>query len=189
MSTLTWIIIAAIVAIGGYVLMAYNSLIRQRNQVKESWSDIDVQLKRRHDLIPNVISTVKGYATHERDTLDSVTEARTQAIQASSPEEHAKAENMLSSTLKTLFAVSENYPDLKSNVNFLELQRELADTENKIQASRRFYNSTVRDYNTTIESVPTNIIASLFSFKQEEYFELDDEAARSVPSVDFSVKE
>lgn len=186
MTALTWIIIGIIVVVAGYILMAYNSLVRQRNQVKEAWSDIDVQLKRRHNLIPNLVQTVKGYATHERDTLDSVTKARTQAIQATSPEEHAKAENMLSSTLKTLFAVSESYPDLKANTNFLELQRELSDTENKIQASRRFYNSTVRDYNTAIESVPTNIVASAFSFKKEAFFELDDQAERSVPEVDFS---
>ena len=181
-----WIIGIALVVVAGYVLVAYNSLVRQRNQVKESWSDIEVQLKRRHNLIPNVVETVKGYATHEQSTLQSVTEARTAAIQASTPEEQAKAENMLSSTLKTLFAVSEQYPDLKANANFLELQRELSDTEDKIQAARRHYNSTVREFNTSIESVPTNMIASMFSFKQAEYFELDDEAARSVPKVDFN---
>jgi LemA protein len=184
MSLTAWIIVVLVV-IAVYVLWAYNSLVRRRNQVKEAWSDIDVQLKRRHNLIPNVVETVKGYAKHERETLDSVTRARTQALQAKTPEQQAKAENMLTSTLKTLFAVSEQYPDLKANANFLDLQRELADTENKIQAARRFYNTTVRDYNTSIESVPTNIIASLFSFKHEEYFELDDEAARSVPKVDF----
>jgi len=169
-------------------LLAYNSLIKKRNQVKEAWSDIEVQLKRRHNLIPNVVETVKGYASHERETLDSVTQARTQAMGAQTPEEQAKAENVLSGTLKTLFAVSENYPDLKANANFLDLQRELADTENKIQASRRFYNTNVRDYNTAVESVPTNVIASVFSFKKEDFFELDDEAARSVPKVDFSGK-
>ena len=188
MTTTTWIITAiAIVAIG-YILMAYNSLVRMRNQVKESWSDISVQLKRRHNLIPNLIETVKGYATHERETLDSVTRARTQAVQATSPEEQAKAENMLSSTLKTLFAVSEQYPDLKANANFLELQRELSDTENKIQAARRNYNSTVREFNTSIESVPTNVIASMFSFKQAEYFELENEAEKAVPKVSFDKK-
>ena len=165
--------------------MVYNSLIQQRNQVKEAWSDIEVQLKRRHNLIPNVVSTVKGYATHERETLDSVTQARTSAQNAKTPEEHAKAENMLTSTLKTLFAVSENYPDLKANANFLELQRELSDTEDKIQAARRFYNTTVKDINTKIESVPSNIIANMFGFKKEEFFELEDEAAKSVPKVEF----
>jgi LemA protein len=187
--TIGWIIIIILVGAGAWILLAYNSLVRMRNQVKEAWSDIDVQLKRRHNLIPNVVQTVKGYATHERDTLDSVTQARAKAISADSPADAAKAENMLSSTLKTLFAVSENYPDLKANANFLELQRELSDTENKIQSARRFYNSNVRDFNTRVESVPTNIIANMFSFKQAEFFELDDEAARSVPEVSFEGKE
>lgn len=185
MPALVWIVIVALAVALGYVLLAYNSLIRQRNQVKEAWSDIDVQLKRRHNLIPNLVETVKGYAEHERSTLDSVTAARAQAVAAKTPEQHAQAENMLTSTLRTLFAVSEQYPDLKANANFLELQRELSDTEDKIQASRRFYNTTVRDYNTTIESVPTNIIANLFSFKKEEFFELEDEGQRSVPNVQF----
>lgn len=184
--TLTWIILIIVAAAVVYVLAAFNSLVRQRNQVKESWSDISVQLKRRHDLIPNIIETVKGYATHERATLDSVTQARTRAIEAKTPQEQAKAENALASTLKTLFAVSESYPDLKANANFLDLQRELADTENKIQASRRLYNSTVRDFNTTIESFPSNIVAGIFSFKQEEYFELENEAEKAVPKVSFS---
>ncbi len=183
------ILIVVVVAVGGYLLVTYNTLIRQRNQVKESWSDIDVQLKRRHNLIPNIVQTVKGYASHERETLDSVTEARANAIKGGSPEEQAQAENMLSSTLKTLFAVSENYPDLKANANFLELQRELSDTENKIQASRRFYNTNVRDYNTKVESVPTNIVAKLFKFMKEEFFELDSEEERAVPEVNFEKKE
>lgn len=168
-----------------YLVVAYNSLVRKRNQVKEAWSDIDVQLKRRHDLIPNLLATVKGYASHERQTLDSVTQARTHAVNAATPAEHAKAENYLTATLKSLFAVSESYPDLKANTNFIELQRELADTENKIQAARRFYNTTVLDYNTAVESVPTNIIASTFGFQKSEFFELDDEAAKSVPKVSF----
>lgn len=163
----------------------YNKLVSLKNQVEEAWSDIEAQLKRRHNLIPNLVSTVKGYASHERATLDSVTQARTAAMAAETPAQHAAAENALSSTLKTLFAVSENYPDLKANANFLELQRELSDTEDKILASRRFYNTTVRDLNTAVESVPTNIIANLFSFKKREFFELEDEAARAVPKVDF----
>lgn len=183
---MTWIWILGIVALGGVAIFwMYNRLVRLTNQADEAWSDIEAQLKRRHNLIPNVVSTVKGYATHERETLDSVTEARTQAMAAESPEEHAQAENALSSTLKTLFAVSENYPDLKANANFLELQRELSDTEDKILASRRFYNTTVRDLNTSIESVPTNVIAKMFSFEQREFFELEDEAARAVPKVSF----
>lgn len=188
MSGITWFVIIIVVVIVGYILMAYNSLVRMRNQVKESWSDIDVQLKRRHNLIPNVVETVKGYATHERETLDSVTQARSQAVQASTPEEQAKAENMLSQTLKTLFAVSERYPDLKANANFLDLQRELSDTENKIQAARRNYNSTVRELNTTIESFPSNVIANMFSFKQSEYFGVDSEEEKEVPKVSFEKK-
>ncbi len=186
--TLTYWIVAIIVAVLAYVLFAYNSLIKYRNQANEAWSDIDVQLKRRHNLIPNLVETVKGYATHERSTLDSVTQARTNALNANSPADQAKAENALSSTLKTLFAVSEQYPDLKSNTNFLELQRELSDTENKILSSRRFYNGVVRDYNTATETVPSNIIASLFNFTKREFFELDDEAERAVPKVSFENK-
>lgn len=184
MSPLTWVIIAVVVVVG-YVLVAFNALVRGRNQVKEAWSDIDVQLKRRHSLIPNLVETVKGYAGHERETLDSITTARAAAVHAKSLPEQAAAENALSSTLRTLFAVSENYPDLKANTNFLELQRELSDTENKIQASRRFYNGVVRDYNTTIESVPTNIIASSFGFTPEQFFQLEDEAARADINVKF----
>lgn len=182
-----WIIILVVLAILGYVLAAFNTLVRMRNQVKESWSDIDIQLKRRHNLIPNLVETVKGYAAHERQTLDSVTVARSQALSATTPLEQAKAENTLSATLKTLFAVSEQYPDLKANQNFLELQRELSDTENKIQAARRLYNSTVREFNTAIESFPSNLIASTFSFKDAEYFGLESETEKEVPKVDFVV--
>ena len=182
------LIVIVVVAIA-WALVAYNGLIRRRNQVKEAWSDIDVQLKRRHNLIPNIVETVKGYASHESGTFDKVTNARARALSAQTPAEHAQAENMLSETLKSLFAVSENYPDLKANANFLELQRELSDTEDKIQAARRFYNTNVRDYNTTIEQVPTNIIANAFNFKQEAFFELEDEAAKSVPEVSFNRKE
>ena len=183
--SLTWIIILVVVVLVGYVLMAYNSLVRRRNQVDEAWSDIDVQLKRRHNLIPNLVETVKGYATHEREAFDKVTQARARALGAQNPGEQGQAENALTSTLKTLFAVAENYPDLKANTNFLELQRELADTENKIQAARRFYNSTVRDYNTAIQSVPTNIVATSFGFTAREFFEVEDEAVRSIPKVEF----
>jgi len=180
-----WAALVIIVVVGGYILLAYNSLVRRRNHVREAWSDIDVQFKRRHDLIPNLVETVQGYAAHEREAFASVTQARAQALGAQTAPAKAQAENMLSATLKSLFAVAEAYPDLKANTNFLELQRELSDTENKIQAARRFYNTNVRDYNTAIESVPTNIVAQLFGFKSEEYFELDDEAARSVPKVAF----
>lgn len=166
------------------IIAVYNSLIRGRNRIKEAWSDIEVQLKRRYDLIPNLIETVKGYAVYEKGVLESVTQARTRAMGAKTADEHAKAENYLSNTLKTLFAVSENYPNLKANVNFLELQRELSDTENKIQAARRFYNSNIMDYNTRIESFPSNFIASFFRFTPEEFFDLEgEEEARAKEPV------
>lgn len=159
---------------GLIIIGLYNSLIRLKNRVDEAWADIDVQLKRRYDLIPNLVETVKGYAAHEKETLDRVIQARNTAMQAQSsgnPAELEKAENMLSSTLKSIFALSEAYPDLKANTNFLELQRELSDTENKIQASRRFYNTNVRDFNTKLEVFPTNMIASMLGFKNREFFE------------------
>ena len=164
-----------------WFIFAYNRFVSGRNRIAEAWSDIEVQLKRRYDLIPNIIETVKGYATHERETLDSVTQARTRAMGARTPEEHTQAENVLTNTLKTLFAVSENYPDLKANANFLDLQRELADTENKIQAARRFYNGNVRDYNIAIESFPSNVIAGTFGFTQKDLFDLADNDAAQQP--------
>lgn len=185
MNTFTWIILGVVVAAALYVLTAYNSLVRLKNRMKEAWSDIDVQLKRRHNLIPNLVETVKGYAKHESQAFENVTKARAQAIGAQTPEAHAKAENMLTGALKSLFAVAEAYPELKANTNFLELQRELSDTENKIQASRRFYNGMVRDYNTAIETVPSNIIANMFGFKAAEFFELESEAEKAVPEVKF----
>lgn len=181
------LLLAVVVAIGAYALLVYNRLIKQRNQVKEAWSDIDVQLKRRYNLIPNLVETVKGYATHEREAFENVTQARARAMGATSPEEQAKAENMLSSTLKSLFAVAEAYPDLKANTNFLELQRELSDTENKIQAARRFYNTNVKDYNTAIQQVPKNVIANLFKFQAEEFFEAE-EGEKELPKVEFGNK-
>lgn len=184
MSILYYILGAVAVLFLG-IIAIYNALISGRNRVKESWSDIEVQLKRRYDLIPNLVETVKGYAAHEKNVLESVTQARTRAMGAQTAEEHAKAENFLTNTLKTLFAVSENYPDLKANVNFLELQRELSDTENKIQAARRFYNSNVMDYNTRIESFPSNLIALFFRFAKEEFFDLQEEAAKEPMKVKF----
>ncbi|MEX2032996.1 MAG: LemA family protein [Candidatus Colwellbacteria bacterium] len=155
-----------------WLILSYNRLITLRFRAKEALSDIDVQLKRRYDLIPNLVEAVKGYMTHERGVLENVTKARAAVSQSSgNPIERSKSENMLSDTLKTLFAVAENYPDLKASVNFLELQRELSDTENKIQASRRFYNTTVMDLNTAIQTFPTNIIAKPFSFKEEAFFD------------------
>lgn len=183
MSSIAWIIVAVAALIILWFAGTYNGLITRRNRVSESWSDIDVQLKRRYDLIPNLVESVKGYMTHERETLEKVTAARTQAMGAKTLAEHAKAENMLSETLKSLFAVSENYPDLKASQNFLQLQDELSDTENKIQAARRFYNQNVLDYNTKIQSVPANIVAGMFSFKPREFFELTEPAAREPVKV------
>lgn len=177
MSPLIIIIIIAVIVIG-WAVMIYNKFVRLQTQATEAWSDIDVQLKRRYDLIPNLIETVKGYASHEQATFEKVVSARNSAMGAQTVEEHAKAENMLTGALKSIFALSEAYPDLKANQNFLELQRELTDTENKIQASRRFFNSTVRDLNIAVESVPSNLIANMFSFKKKEFFELDADEAQ-----------
>ncbi len=170
-----------------WVIFAYNRFVAMVMRAKEAWSDIDVQLKRRYDLIPNLVETVKGYMTHERDTLESVTAARAAAMDAGGVEQKGKAENMLSDALKSLFAVAEAYPDLKANTNFLELQRELSDTENKIQAARRFYNTVVRDLNTAIESFPGNLIADFFRFEPREFFELaeGEQAARQPVAVKF----
>jgi len=157
-----------------YIIFIFNGLVQLRNRVGEAWSDIDVQLKRRYDLIPNLINTVKGYAAHETGEFEKVTAARSAAMQAGTPAGKAEAENMLSGALKSLFAVSEAYPDLKANQNFLELQRELSDTENKIQAARRFYNGNVLDLNNKIDMFPSNIIAGMFAFAKREFFEVAD---------------
>lgn len=167
-----------------FVVGLYNGLITLKNRVDEAWSDIDVQLKRRYDLIPNLINTVKGYAAHEKGLLESVTAARTAAMGAQTPAQKDQAENMLSGTLKSLFAVAENYPDLKANQNFLELQRELTDTEDKIQAARRFYNGNVRDFNTKLEVFPSNIIAGMLKFTKRDFFEAK-ESEKDVVKVEF----
>ena len=167
----TIIILAIVVVAALWIVAAYNGLVTLKNRAKEAWSDIDVQLKRRYDLIPNLVETVKGYATHEKELFEKVTQARSAAISAQGMQQKAEAENQLSNTLKSLFAVAESYPDLKASNNFLELQRELSDTENKIQAARRFYNTNVRDLNIKIESFPSNVIANMFNFKQMELFE------------------
>lgn len=182
---LTYIILAILAVVVIWAIIAYNGFVSLVNRTQEAWADIDVQLKRRYDLIPNLIETVKGYAAHESGVFQKVTEARSQAMQAGTPAEHAASENMLTGALKSLFAVSEAYPDLKANQNFLSLQAELADTENKIQASRRFYNGNVRDLNTAIESFPGNVIAKMFKFTMQEFFELDNEAAREPVAVKF----
>lgn len=168
------VILVIVVLVALWLLGMYNGLIRLKNRVDEAWSDISVQLKRRYDLIPNLINTVKGYAAHEKEVFEKVTEARTRAMGAGNAADKAEAENTLSGTLKTLFAVSENYPELKANQNFLELQRELTDTEDKIMASRRFYNGNVRDFNTKIEVFPTNLIAGALNFTKREFFEVAD---------------
>lgn len=166
-----------------WVIFAYNSFIRLINRAKEAWSDIDVQLKRRYDLIPNLVNTVKAYALHEAKIFENVTRARAAAMGAGNLAEKGQAENMLSGALKSLFAVAEAYPDLKANQNFMKLQDELADTENKIQAARRFYNTNVRDLNTKVESFPNNIIADIFKFSKMEFFELNESAAREPVEV------
>jgi LemA protein len=165
----------------------YNKLIRLKNTVKSSWSDIDVQLKKRYDLVPNLVETVKGYASHEKTVFQNVTTARAAAMQASTPADKAKAENMLRETLKSLFAVAEAYPELKANTNFLQLQSQLKDLEDNIEYARRYYNAVVRDFNILIESFPSNIVASSFGFKQEEFFELEaPEVERKPVKVSFS---
>jgi len=174
MAIITYIILAVVVVIVLWVIGVFNGLVTLKNRAKEAWADIDVQLKRRYDLIPNLVETVKGYATHERELFEKVTQARANTMSAQGAKEKAEAENQLSGTLKSLFAVSENYPDLKASVNFLELQRDLTDTEDKIQASRRFYNGGVRDLNTKIQTFPNNAVAAMFGFKNREFFELDD---------------
>lgn len=178
------IILVVVVVILGWIIATFNRFIVLRNRLKESWSDIDVQLRRRYDLIPNLVETVKGYATHEKELFENVTKARNMAMGAQTMKEHSEAENFLSSTLKSLFAVSENYPQLRASENFLELQRELRDTEDKIQAARRFYNTNARDMNTGVESFPANIVSSTFGFKVAEFFEIE-EAAKEPVSVKF----
>lgn len=177
------IIIVLIVMLAVLVVAIYNGLVKLKVRVEEAWSDITVQLKRRADLIPNIIETVKGYAAHEKDVFEKVTQARSAVMDATSkgPAETAKAENMFESALKSLFAVAEAYPDLKANQNFLQLQQELVDTEDKIQASRRFYNAGVRDLNTKIDMFPSNIVASIFSFTKREFFEVEDLASIQKP--------
>lgn len=187
MNPVTIVIIVAVVVVGWFILV-YNGFVRRKNRVDEAWSDIDVQLKRRHNLIPNVVETVKGYVRHEKSVLEEVTKARTKAMSAESAGEVkdvGRAENMLAGALKTLFAVAENYPDLKANANFLDLQRELADTENKIQAARRFYNGNVRDLNTRVESFPYNVVAGIFRFGRRDFFGLEEESAREPTEVSF----
>lgn len=179
-----WIILGLLVLVAIYVLVTYNGLVGMRNRIENAWAQIDVQLKRRYDLIPNLVETVKGYAAHERDTLEAVIQARNVAMAAEGPQDQAAAENMITGALKSVFALSEAYPDLKANQSFLNLQEELTGTEGRIAYARQFYNDTVYRYNTKIQSVPSNIVANQFSFSEREYFEVDDTARGNV-QVDF----
>jgi LemA protein len=184
---MTLLIILGIIAVVVFAAVAiYNKLVRLRNTVKSSWSDIDVQCKKRYDLVPNLVEAVKGYASHEKSVFEKVTQARSMAMQAHSPAEMAKAENMIRDTLKNLFAVAEAYPELKANANFQQLQSQLHELENNIESARRYYNAVVRDYDTLIESFPSNLIASQFKFQKEEFFELEAPAEeRKAPRVSF----
>ena len=180
-----WIALAVLAASALWFIGGYNGLVRLRQEVKNTWSQIDVQLKRRHDLIPNLVEAVKGYMTHERETLERVIQARNQAVGASGVQEKAQAENMLTQTLRSLFAVSEKYPDLKANQNVMALQEELTSTENRISFARQFYNDQATRLNTAIETVPTNVIAGAGGFAKVELFQLEDAAEREAPKVSF----
>lgn len=183
-----WIFLGVIGLIIVWLVATYNGLITLRNRADEAWSDIDVQLKRRYDLIPNLVEAVKGYAAHEKEVFEKVTAARSAAINAEksgNPAEIAKTENMLTETLKTLFAVAENYPDLKASQNFLQLQDELSDTENKIQAARRFYNGNARDFNIKAQKFPANLVANMLGFKTKNFFEIEEPTQRETVAVKF----
>lgn len=177
---IVWIVLGLVVLLAFYLIATYNGLVKLNVRVDEAWSDITVQLKRRYDLIPNLVSTVQGYAKHESGVFEKVTEARANALNAQGPAESAKAENMLSETLKSLFAVAEAYPDLKASQNFQDLQTELVDTEDKIQASRRFYNGSARDLNIKIKVFPNTIFAGMLGFKEREFFDVDDSQADAI---------
>ncbi len=180
------VIAAAILVFLVALIIIYNKLVRLRNTAEQAWSDVEVQLQRRHDLIPNLVETVKGYMTHERETLEAVTKARQMAVQVTGDvAKRAEAENMLTQTLRSLFAVAENYPQLKANENFLDLQQKLAEIEEQIQLARRYYNAVVRDLNNTIDMFPSNIVAKIFHFQHREYFELTEPEAEEAPEVKF----
>ncbi len=186
MNTGLIIVLVVIAVLLLFLMMMYNSLVRLRNQVSNAWAQIDVQLKRRADLIPNLIEVVKGYAKHEKEVFENVTKARSALINAGGDvKKSAEAENMLSGALKTVFAVAESYPDLKANQNFMQLQEELTGTENKVSASRQYYNDMTTDYNTKIQSFPSNMIAGMFNFGAKDLFEVKDEKVREVPKVQF----
>lgn len=180
------IVLVVLVVIAGAVIGIYNSLIQLKNKVEEGWADIDTQLKRRYDLIPNMVATVQGYAKHEKSTFEEVTKARNMAMKATTPDDKAQAENMLSGALKTLFAVAENYPELKANQNFLDLQQTLKEIEEHIQLSRRYYNATVRDFNTKLEVFPNNVLAGMMGFQKRQFFEIEKAEEREAVKVDFN---
>jgi len=184
MSPLLLIVLGLLVLGGGWLVLTYNSLVQKRNRADEAWSDIEVQMKRRYDLVPNLVEAVKGYASHESGVFTKVTEARAAAMGATTPAQHAAAENMLTSTLKSMFAVSEAYPALRASENFMHLQTELSDAEDKIQAARRFFNGNARDLNTAVQSFPTNLIAGAFGFKTRDFFDAP-EAANEPVKVSF----
>lgn len=188
MSTTGWIILAVAVLVIFFAISIYNGLIGLKNKVDEAWADIETQLKRRYDLIPNLVETVKGYAGHEKSTLENVIKARNSAMSAGSFADKAQAENALSGTLKSLFALAENYPDLKANQNFLDLQQTLKDIEDHLQLSRRYYNATVRDFNTKLEVFPNNVFAGMFGFKRRDFFQTDSEEERKNVKVSFDEK-
>ncbi|MDQ2951790.1 MAG: LemA family protein [Chloroflexota bacterium] len=184
-----WIVLAIVVVLALFLIAMYNRLVTLRQRVREAWADIDVQLKRRYDLIPNLVETVKGYAAHEKGVFEAVTQARANAISAGatgSPEQRAQAENMLTGALRSVFAVAEAYPQLQASQNFRDLQEQLGATEDKIAFARRFYNGNVRDYNTALQTFPTTVLAGMFGFTAEQYFELADAAQREAPKVSFS---
>ena len=185
---MAFIIVVGVVLVAAALFFgSYNRFVRQRNLIDNSWSNVDTELKRRYDLIPNLVETVKGYAAHEASTLGAVTEARSQAMaQTGTPEQQARTENALVGSIKSLLAVSEAYPDLKANTGFLDLQHQLVATEDRIQAARRFYNNNVRDYNERVQSLPTNVIAKLCHFPRRQYFEVDEAVVTTPPSVDFN---
>ncbi|HKH06569.1 MAG TPA: LemA family protein [Acidimicrobiales bacterium] len=175
------VVVVLVVLIGIYLMVSYNGLVSLRNKIENAWAQIDVQLRRRYDLIPNLVETVKGYASHERETLDAVVKARNAGISAAGPHDQAEAENQISGALRQLFALSEAYPDLKANQNFGQLQEELTGTEGRIAYARQFYNDTVYRYNTKIQSFPQNVLANTFRFREREYFQADDESRGPTP--------
>ena len=181
----TYVLLGILGVIILWFIFAYNGFVRLVNRVKEAWADIDVQLKRRYDLIPNLVEAVKGYASHEKEAFEKVTEARAKALGAQSVKEKEEADNMVSSALKSIFAIAEAYPQLRAVESFINLQNELADTENKIQAARRFYNGNVRDLNIKIDTFPSNIVGKIFNFQKQEFFELEQEAAKEPVKVSF----